>query len=475
MIDLLSFAVGGRVVSCNDEFFAEASNLLEPRAPVFDPDAYTDRGKLMDGWETRRRRQPGHDWCVLALGIPGSVRQVTVDTSHFTGNFPEAFSLDACGVGSDHRVGDASWMEMVPRTGLSGDSVLTVEPDMQERVTHLRLNIYPDGGVARLRVTGEPIPARDDVCPDAVVDLLTSRVGGVAVDASDHHYSLPSNLLSPTEPKGMWDGWETRRRRGPGHDWATFRLGLSGSVEAVVVDARHFKGNAPGSVSIHVSDDGESWARIVDQEAVLADTINEIAVTARPHAGWVKIDIHPDGGLARLRVLGRPDPTSAETARVAYLNLLFPSEARSFFQTACSSEGWVDGMVRGRPYPDGPAVMQRAREVFGELDESDWLEAFAGHPRIGERGDDMANREQEGAATASGSVIARLADVNARYESNFGFTYIVYASGKTAEQMLELAERRLDNDRAVELERAATEQTAITETRLASMLCMDPK
>jgi allantoicase len=475
MIDLLSFAVGGRVVACNDEFFAEASNLLEPRDPVFDPDAYTDRGKLMDGWETRRRREPGHDWCVLALGIPGCVRQVTVDTSYFTGNFPEAFSLDACGVGSDDRVGDASWVEMIPRTGLSGDSMLTIEPDMQERVTHLRLNIYPDGGVARLRVSGDPIPARDDVCPGTVVDLVTSRVGGIALDASDHHYSLPSNLLSPTEPKGMWDGWETRRRRGPGHDWATFRLGLSGSIEAVVVDTRHFKGNAPGSVSIHLSEDGESWARVVDQEPVLADTINQIAVTGRPRAGWVKVDIHPDGGIARLRVLGRPDPTSAETERVRYLNHLFPSEAASFFHTACTSASWVDGMVRGRPYPDGPAVMQRSREVFGELDETDWLEAFAGHPRIGERGDEMANKEQAGVATASGTVIERLVDVNALYASKFGFSYIVYASGKTAEEMLEIAERRLDNERAAELEQAAAEQTAITETRLASMLCMDPK
>ncbi len=471
MIDLLTSAVGGRVVSCNDEFFAESANLIKPGPPVFDSTAYTEHGKLMDGWETRRRREPGHDWCVLALGIPGLVRQVTLDTSHFTGNYPESFSLEACGVGGDDRVTGAQWVEIVPGTQLSGDSVMVIEPGTANRVTHLRLNIFPDGGVARLRALGDPIPARDEVCPDAEVDLASLRVGGMAVEASDDHYSQPSNLILPTQPAGMWDGWETRRRRVPGYDWATLRLGLEGVIESVVVDTRHFKGNAPGWVSLHLSDDGKDWRTVLDQEPVLADTINQLLVTGRPRAAWVKLDIHPDGGVARLRVLGRPDPGAAAECRVAYLNSLFPSDARDFFHTACAAQRWVVAMADSRPFVDAVEVMGRAAEVFAELDEADWLEAFAGHPRIGERGDAMAGREQSGTRDATAEVLAGLAEANRGYEERFGFTYIVYAMGKSAEEMLEIARRRLGNDRAEELVRAADEQSSITRTRLAAMLC----
>ena len=150
MIDLLSEAVGGRVLACNDEFFAEAANLLQTIPPVWKEGVYTDRGKWMDGWETRRRRDPGHDWCVLALGVAGRVRSVTVDTSHFTGNYPESFSLEACGDGDDEGLETADWVEIVPRTALSGDSTASFDVDDPHRVTHVRLNIFPDGGVARL-------------------------------------------------------------------------------------------------------------------------------------------------------------------------------------------------------------------------------------------------------------------------------------------------------------------------------------
>jgi allantoicase len=150
MIDLVSERVGGRVVECNDEFFADASNLIKPAAPVWKEDTYTDRGKWMDGWETRRRREPGYDWCVLSLGIPGLIRRVSVDTSYFTGNYPEEFSLDASG-------GGEVWSEVIPKTALQGDSVGVFDVAYSHRVTRIRLNIYPDGGIARLRVEGVPV------------------------------------------------------------------------------------------------------------------------------------------------------------------------------------------------------------------------------------------------------------------------------------------------------------------------------
>ena len=473
MTDLISEAVGGRVVACNDEFFAEAHNLLHSADPVWKEDVYTDRGKWMDGWETRRRREPGHDWCVIALGVAGRVRSVTVDTSHFTGNYPESFSLEACGVGGDERLETVDWVEIIPRTSLSGDTKASFEVDDQHRITHVRLNIFPDGGVARLRLDGDPIPARHEVCPDDEgIDLASSVVGGEAIDASDVHYSPPSNLLRPTEPAGMWDGWETKRRRGPGNDWAVFRLGLPGVVDLVDVDTRHFKGNAPGWVSVQVSNQGQTWEEVVDRAEVKPDTVNRVTLDRPAQAGFVRLDIHPDGGVARLRVKGRPDPKGAERLRLLYLNALFDEEARRFFHTVCAATTWVGEMLASRPYADGKAVLTAASVAFDALGEDDWLEAFAGHPRIGERGDRQADQEQSGTADAGASLLTALAEANQEYQATHGFTYIVYASGKTAEEMLGIARSRISKTREEELVNAAIEQRAITETRLRRMLCL---
>ncbi len=473
MTDLISEAVGGRVIACNDQFFAEAHNLLRVSDPVWREGVYTDRGKWMDGWETRRRREPGHDWCVLALGIPGMIRSVTMDTSHFTGNYPESFSLEACGTGDDDRLASVTWEELIPRTALAGDSVATFDVLDSHRVTHLRLNIHPDGGVARLRVEGDPIPMMRQVCPEGGgTDLVSSLVGGEATDASDVHYSPPSNMLRPTEPAGMWDGWETKRRRGPGNDWATFRLGLPGLVESVVVDTRYFRGNSPGWVSIHLSEDGSEWKESIDRAEVKPDAINVVDIEQATHAGHLRLDIHPDGGVARLRVKGTPDAEGAAALRLLYLNSLFDEEGRRFFNSACASQAWIDQMMAGRPYPGVDSVLTTASSAFETLAESDWRDAFAGHPRIGERGERVANREQRGTAGADQSILAELAEVNSAYERAHGFTYIVYATGKTAEEMLSIARSRLGNETEVEIANAAGEQRAITETRLRRMLCV---
>lgn len=468
MIDLISDRVGGRVLTFNDEFFAPASNLISWHEPVAN-DEYTDRGKWMDGWETRRRREPGHDWVVIVLGIPGRIRKVTVDTSHFTGNFPEQFSLEATGVDDVER---ADWVEVIPRSDLSGSSAVEFEIDDPHRVEMVRFNIYPDGGVARLRVEGDPIPAMQLVCPDTDTDLALASVGGEVVDASDLHYSHPTNMLRPTPSAGMWDGWETKRRRDHGHDWVVVRLGMRGFVDRLVVDTTHFKGNAPGWVSAELSDDGLSWTEAVSRVVVEPDRPNMVGLGGA--AGqYLRLSIHPDGGVARLRVLGAAERLAAEGKRVEYLNSLFGQAAVRFFHTACASGVWVDEMIARRPYVTVEAVLDEAQAVFGTLTESDWLEAFGGHPRIGERGDETSNSEQAGASTASRETIRELIEVNRRYEDKFGFTYIVYATGKTADAMLGLARDRLGNDRSQEIANAAAEQRKITANRLRRMLCQD--
>lgn len=468
MIDLISERVGGRIVDCNDEFFAPATNLLSLDPPVA-KEEYTDHGKWMDGWETRRRREPGHDWVIIGLGIPGRIRNVTVDTSYFTGNFPEQFSLEATGVGDVER---AEWVELIPRTDLAGSSVAVFEVDDPHRVEMVRLNIYPDGGVARLRIEGDPIPAMQLVCGEGETDLAAAAVGGAVVDASDLHYSHPANLLRPTPSAGMWDGWETRRRRDHGHDWVVVRLGLAGQVDRLVVDTTHFKGNAPGWVSAEVSDDGMEWTEVVARMAIEPHRANVVGMGGVT-AGYLRVSIHPDGGMARLRALGSPDPVAAGGARLRYLNALFGQAAVRFFHTACAASVWIDEMISRRPYGSVDDVLGAANVAFSSLSETDWLEAFGGHPRIGERGDATANREQAGAANASRETIRELIEVNRRYEDKFGFTYIVYATGKTADEMLAIARDRLDNDRSTEIANAAAEQRKITATRLRRMLCQE--
>ena len=473
MTDLVSRAVGGRIVDFNDEFFAEAENLLNPTEPVWKEGKYTDRGKWMDGWETRRRRDPGHDWCVIALGIPGIVERITLDTSHFTGNYPERFSLDGCSVSDDGDIVESRWVELVGPTDLKGDTANRFQVANSLRTTHVRLNIFPDGGVARLRIEGTPVPSIQDVCPTHPIDLLSSAVGGLPLDASNAHYSPISNMIRPSESAGMWDGWETRRRRGPGHDWASFRLGLPGEVELVVVDTTHFKGNAPGWVSIHFADDEGSWVEVVERHPVRPDTANDILIEEGVEASLIRLDIHPDGGVARLRAMGRPSDETIQRGVLRYLNTIPGDDVERFFRGACVTASWVHGMASARPYESVSQIIEQADRLFDGLNREEWLEAFAGHPRIGEKGDEVESREQAGTAGASKTLIDELKAVNSEYEERFGFTYIVYATGKSAGEMLEIARSRLSNEPARELEVAASAQREITRTRLRRLLCQD--
>jgi allantoicase len=317
-VDLASERLGGCVLAANDEFFAPKENLLKTSEPTFQTDVYTDRGKWMDGWETRRRRTPGHDWCLIRLGLPGIVRGVVVDTRHFRGNFPESFSLEAAELAADPALdlGEPlpGWHPLLPVTALAGDSSNEFEVSNSPRVTHLILRIYPDGGVARLRVHGEAVPDAERIRRAGIVDLAAVENGGRVLEASDMFFGHRHNLIYPGPPLGMFDGWETRRRRGPGHDWVVVALGRPGRLRWVEIDTTHFKGNAPAECSLEACSPGAwgsgrpEWEELLPRQPLQPHARHAFAAELLPHGaiGHVRLHIYPDGGVARLRLFGEP-------------------------------------------------------------------------------------------------------------------------------------------------------------------------
>jgi len=321
LVDLASERLGAAVVAANDEFFAPKDNLIKAAAPVWREGEYTERGKWMDGWETRRRRDLGpdaHDWCIIRLGRRGIVRGVDVHTAFFTGNYPEACAIDACdsaGLPAAEALMQASWREVLPRTPLQGDAHNVLAIDNEPAATHLRLRIYPDGGVARLRVHGDVVADWERLRRRGDVDLGAVEHGGTVVACSNMFYGSRHNLIMPGDATHMGDGWETKRRRGPGHDWTIVRLGAEGTLRRVEVDTRHFKGNAPGACSIEGVrlDAGEAldhaaWRELLPHTPLQPHARHTFEDELRgigdvTHA---RLNIFPDGGIARLRLFGRP-------------------------------------------------------------------------------------------------------------------------------------------------------------------------
>jgi allantoicase len=322
LIDLASERLGGAVIYANDDFFAPKENLLKTGAPVFIEGKYTDKGKWMDGWESRRRRTPGFDWCIIRLGLPGIIRGVVVDTSFFRGNYPEQASLEACSVDGNTDVerllSEAiSWTEILPASDLKGDSQNPFTIQSKERFTHLRFRIFPDGGVARLRVYGEVVPDWNALARRGEVDLAAVENGARVLHCSDMFFGHLHNLIMPGRALDMSDGWETKRRRGPGFDWAVIKLATKGEIRRVEVDTSHFKGNYPDTCSLEACD---AEGKVVDESTISLLPWKEVLPLTRLQAHTrhfyeeelkrteaathVRFNIYPDGGVSRLRLYG---------------------------------------------------------------------------------------------------------------------------------------------------------------------------
>jgi len=317
-IDLAQPRLGAEVIEATDDFFAPKERLIKAEAPIFIPDKYDEHGKWMDGWESRRKRGEGHDFCVIRL-CPGTIHGLDIDTSFFTGNYPPSASLEVCNCEGDPG-DDAQWKALLPETPLEGDAHHYFKITDRNVWTHIRLNIFPDGGIARLRVYGVAHYDWSLDSPDEWVDLAAMSRGGRALACNDMHYGHMSNLIAPGRGVNMGDGWETRRRREPGNDWVILKLGHPGRIRRVEVDTAFFKGNYPAGCSLHgaipgeipaseISEKSAIWREIMPRVPLGPDQVQvfERELTDSNVVSHVRFDIFPDGGISRLRLFGTPE------------------------------------------------------------------------------------------------------------------------------------------------------------------------
>ncbi|MFO1142976.1 MAG: allantoicase [Amaricoccus sp.] len=363
-VDLASRWLGGSVLAASDESFGEKENLLIPTPADFVPGRYSHRGEIVDGWETRRRREPGYDWALIRLGAPGIITAVDVDTSFFTGNFPPTCRIEACGVEgyaspAELNAEATEWVEIVPRAPLAGDSHNRFEVRDGRRFTHVRLSAYPDGGIARLRVLGHVLP--DPRLFDGLtIDLASQEHGGQVVSSSDGFYSSAAALNRPDRARTMGEGWETRRRRDPGNDHALFRLAYRGELRLIEIDTAHFKYNASAEVALFAADgdappaveDASAWRPLLSRRRLQPDTRHAFPLGSGTSCAWVRLDAFPDGGISRVRLWGAVDGNARLAAGLRWFNALPFGQAQAVIQAAGIAAGQAADIIRARPISD---------------------------------------------------------------------------------------------------------------------------
>ena len=502
LVDLAAERLGGSALWATDDFFAGKDNLLKAEAAIFIDGKYTDRGKWMDGWESRRKRDyalstreyPEYDSCIIRLGLPGIVRGFVVDTAFFKGNYPKSCAIEGASLTGHPSIAellssDIGWTPILEKSDLQGDAKNRFEVKSDRRFTHLRFHIYPDGGVARLRVHGEVVPdarwlGRRD--RPQLVDLAAAEHGGLVVACNDMFFGSRHNLIMPGRGVNMGDGWETKRSRRPGPDWVVVRLGARGSIERAVVDTLHFKGNAPDACALCVTTsdtdpdgaDDSKWTPLLERKALQPHT-QHVFDDLSGEATHVRMRIWPDGGISRLRLMGVAGDAGREGFGLRYLRAMPPPELEAALRSCCGSSAWIEKVKAARPFDSLSTLKTRATELWNGLGQEAWDEAFKAHPRIGEKKAEATQsatakawsaNEQAKVNDASAETMKALADANAAYETKFGRIYIVCATGKSAEEMLAICRARMNDDPETEHRRAADEQRKITELRLEKLV-----
>jgi len=322
--NLAADRLGAIALACSDDFFAEKENLLKPGRGIFIADKYTDRGKWMDGWESRRKRTPGHDWCIIQLASSGIIHGLDIDTNHFLGNHPPFASVEACRIPENGNLEDITtdkirWNEILPKSALLPGSQHFFEVTDRGIYTHLKLHIYPDGGVARLKVYGEVFIDWKTRDTQETIDLAAAINGAKSIECNDMFFSHMDNLLMPGRGINMGDGWETKRNRTPNNrDWLVVRLAHAGVIDSILIDTCHFKGNYPDRCMLEgllLEGNGETglnnpdvkWTTILPEVKLQADHEHRFEKEILEHGPFthVRLSIFPDGGISRMRLFGK--------------------------------------------------------------------------------------------------------------------------------------------------------------------------
>jgi allantoicase len=372
--DLASRSLGGSVVHANDELFAERENLIKPEEPSYSTYTFGHKGQVYDGWETRRRREPGFDYAIVRLGAPGVVRGVVVDTAFFKGNYPPEVSVEGAaveGYPSPGELQDAEWVPLVPRSPAAGDTGNSFAVDQPQRFTHVRLCMYPDGGVARLRVHGEVVPDPRFLDPESL-DLAALANGGRVSGCSNMFFSSPTNLIIPGLARLMGEGWETARRRDAGNDWVEFSLTGPGRIRLAELDTSHFVGNAPGWASLRGARrgiggvvDSASWTELLPKTRLQPDTRHVFRVPDADEFDTIRLDVFPDGGMARVRLHGVLGDQGRVQLGLRWFNSLPDAQARQVLDQECGLDGGAaDDVVAGRPVQDPSDLPDAVRSLL---------------------------------------------------------------------------------------------------------------
>ena len=483
--NVASERLGAVALWASDDFFAEKENLLRDRPAEWREHDYTDRGKWMDGWESRRKRAIGpdvEDAAIVRLALPAVIRGIVVDTAFFRGNFPEQCIIEGTTAREGTLVADllsdrTEWIEIVAKSALQGNHPNAFEVKSPITFTHLKLRIFPDGGVARLRVHGEPAPDWLRVGgASSAFDLAALESGGSVLSCSDMFFGPKHNLIQPGRARNMRDGWETKRRRGvtsETHDWVLVKLAGQGAIDRLELDTAFFLGNFPDTALVEGCDgdpDKAPFRALLPRTKLMGHTRHFFGPELQDRGPFthIRMKVFPDGGVSRLRAFGKLTDAARDGAVSKLLASSSPKARRAMLHACCASSRFVETLEKEQPWD---RVLSRAHEIVASLGEKDLMEAFAGHPRIGDKPKEAVSAEEQSRARkGSPETLAALADANRAYEEKHGFVFLIFATGKSAEEILEAAKKRVQNTREIELKTAANELAAITTLRLRKLV-----
>jgi len=319
MVDLAQSRLGTKVVYKTDEFFAPAKRIINPWPPIFKEGVFDKHGKWMDGWETRRKRNKGHDFLILKLGRPGKIYKVDIDTSYFNGNQPSKISLEACYSKNKLPSKNSKWINILNKKSTKPNSHHFFNIKNKSIFTHVKLNIYPDGGVARIRIYGKMVIKKK--FGKKIINLTSVLNGATPIACNNEHFGRAENILAPGTGKNMGDGWETRRSRGKNFDWLILKCATAGKINKIQIDTHHFKGNYPDKCSLQAAylNNKTSFKNVVKKSKKWNFLLNKVKLHAhkkhnfnnkqmkKNKINYIRINIFPDGGISRIRVFGRSE------------------------------------------------------------------------------------------------------------------------------------------------------------------------